>query len=65
MTIIRILESHLNDDISGIGAQLRAAFISDFLQKIILQSDQPIKQCKQKKRKRSLLNNVLSIPSFL
>lgn len=63
MSIIRILESHLtsriqaNDGTEGIllvaspiASQLRAAFITDFLQRIVLiEGDQKIKNCKMMK----------------
>ena len=56
MTIIRILESHLvvknregNYVASSIAAQLRAAFVSEFLGNVVLNNSSkhhPIKQCK-------------------
>lgn len=52
MTIIRILESHLIVKIdekitvaSSISSQLRVAFISEFLQNVVLRDNKPIKQC--------------------
>ena len=46
MAIIRILESHLISG-SGISSQLRSAFVSDYVQKMILNPSKPIKQCKR------------------
>ena len=67
MTIIRILESHLIVKNGGstaeigiaspIAAQLRAAFVSEFLGNVLLKKNQPIKQCKNKK-------NLIQINNF-
>ena len=48
MAIIRILESHLISG-SGISSQLRSAFVSDYVQKMILNPSKPIKQCKRER----------------
>ena len=52
LQIIKILEGHLKKIEGGIGSQLRAAFVSEFLEKIVLERMiklHSIEACKEKR----------------